>query len=260
MPYATVNEEKIFYAYHASPNFGAPHLILVHGAGGNHQLWGHAIRNLGAANTYALDLPGHGRSGGTGRWAIPDYAAFIVAFMEALGLDQAVIAGHSMGGATAMEMALRYPQRVSGLILVATGARLRVLPAILNGTLANFEDTIKLVCEYAYSSHAPPQLVRQGRRQMLNVPPQTVHDDFAACDAFDVMERLGEIRCPTLVICGTEDALTPPKYATFLAEKIAGAELKLIEGAGHMVIIEKPDLIATAITSALARWKVHCSA
>jgi pimeloyl-ACP methyl ester carboxylesterase len=70
------------------------------------------------------------------------------------------------------------------------------------------------------------------------------------------MEQLGEIRCPALVICGTEDALTPPKYATFLAQRLANAELEWIEGAGHMVMIEKPDLVAAAIGAALAKWKV----
>jgi len=256
MPYATVADESIFYAYHASADLKAPHLILVHGAGENHQFWGYAIRNLGAANVYALDLPGHGRSSGAGRWSIADYASFVVRFMDALRFEQAIIAGHSMGGATAMQMALGHPQRVSGLVLVGTGARLRVLPAILDGTLSDFEDTIKLICEYAYSPHASPQLVRQGQRQMLKVAPQTVHDDYAACDAFDIMERLGEIHCPTLVICGTDDALTPPKYSTFLAERIADAELKWIEGAGHMVMIEKPNLVAEAMESALARWKL----
>jgi len=255
MPYTTVGDERIFYAYHASADLRAPHLILVHGAGGNHQLWGYAVRRLESATIYALDLPGHGRSSGTGRRSIADYASFVVGFMDALRLEQAIVAGHSMGGATAMQMALEHPQRVSGLVLVGTGARLRVLPAILDGTLSNFEDTIKLVCEYAYSPYASSQLVRQGQRQMLKVAPQTVHDDFAACDAFDIMDRLGEIRCPTLIICGTEDTLTPPKYSTFLAERITEAELKWVEGAGHMVMIEKPNLVAAAIKSALARWK-----
>ncbi len=254
MPYTTVGEESIFYAHRASVNPKAPHLILVHGAGGSHQLWGYAIRSLGSANTYALDLPGHGRSNGTGRWSIAGYADFVLDFMDALQLEAAVVAGHSMGGATAMTMALRYPQRVAGLVLVGTGARLRVLQAILNGTLSDFEDTIQLICEYAYSPDAPRQLVRQGQRQMLDVAPQTIHDDFAACNTFDVMERLGEIHCPTLVICGTEDHLTPPKYAQYLADRIAGAELRPIEGAGHMVMIEKPDRVAELIQSALVRW------
>jgi len=256
MPRVTVGDEEIYYAYHASPRLEAPSLILVHGAGGNHQQWGNAIRSLGAANVHAVDLPGHGRSGGAGRSTVADYAASIVDFMDALQLEQAIVAGHSMGGATAMRVALDYPHRVSGLVLVATGARLRVVPAILSGTLSDFENTIKLICEWAYSRHAPPELVRQGEMQMLDVAPQVIHDDFAACDAFDIMKRLGEIRCPTLVICGTEDALTPPKYSTFLAEGIDGAELKIVEGAGHMVMTEKPDAVAAAIEAALARWEL----
>lgn len=255
MPYTAVGEDKVFYAYHRSSGLRAPHLILVHGAGGNHQLWGSAVRNLRSVNVYALDLPGHGRSGGTGRWSIKEYSAFVLAFMDALHLDRAVIAGHSMGGAIAMHTALHYPQRVSGLVLVGTGARLRVLPAILDGVLSDPAGTVELICEYAYAPTTSRELVRQGQRQMLEVAPQTIHDDFGACNAFDVMERLGEIRCPVLVICGTEDRLTPPKYATFLAEKIAGAELKLIEGAGHMVMTEKPDAVAGAVEAALARWK-----
>ena len=256
MPYIAVGTERIFYSYHAGAEPKAHAVILLHGAGGNHQFWGSAIRRIEGADTYALDLPGHGRSGGTGRRSIAGYASFVVGFMGVLGLEQAVVAGHSMGGATAMQMALEYPQRVTGLVLVGTGARLRVLPVILEGTLSNYEDTIKLIGEYAYSPHTPAQLVRKGQRQMLKVAPRTVHDDFSACNAFDIMERLGEIHCPSLVICGTEDALTPPKYSTFLAQYIPESELKWIEGAGHMVLIEKPDFVAKAVESALARWRL----
>jgi pimeloyl-ACP methyl ester carboxylesterase len=256
MPYTTAGGERVFYARHTALAPEAPHLILVHGAGGSHLHWGAAIRNLRRADVYALDLPGHGRSSGTGHGSIADYAASVVAFMDALGMQQAVIAGHSMGGATALTMALSYPQRVAGLVLVGTGARLRVLPKILEGTLNDFENTIELICRYAYAPQAPHELVYRGQQQMQQVAPQTIHDDFAACNAFDVMERLGEIRCPTLIIVGTEDTLTLPKYSSFLAERIAGAELKLIEGAGHMVMVEKANEVAEAIASALAGWNL----
>jgi pimeloyl-ACP methyl ester carboxylesterase len=155
-----------------------------------------------------------------------------------------------------MQVALDRPQRVSGLMLVGTGARLRVLPAILDGILSDPASTVEFICATAYSSSTPRELVRQGQRQMLGVAPQTIHDDFAACDLFDVIGRLEEIHCPTLVVCGTEDRLTPVKYSTFLTEKIAGADLKLIEGAGHMVMAEKPELLAQALQVALARWKI----
>ena len=254
MPYTTVSGERVFYTRRTALPPEAPHLILVHGAGGNHQHWGAAIRNLHSANVYAVDLPGHGRSSGKGLGAIADYASFVVGFMDALGLQQAIIAGHSMGGATAMTTALNYPQRVAGLVLVGTGARLRVLPKILEGTLKDFENTVEFICGYAYAQQAPREVVYRGQQQMLQVSPQTIHDDFAACNAFDITGLLGQIRCPTLIICGTEDTLTPPKYASFLAERIAGAEFKLVEGGGHMVMVEKADQVAEAIASALARW------
>jgi pimeloyl-ACP methyl ester carboxylesterase len=256
MPYTTVGGEHIFYTYHPSATPRAPQLILVHGAGGSHQHWGQAVRSADAASTYALDLPGHGRSGGAGRRSIGDYAALLMGFMDSLQLQQVVATGHSMGGAIAMMMALEYPERLAGLVLVGTGARLRVLPAILEGTISDFEDTIKLICRYAYGIDTARQLVRRGQQQMLEVAPQIIHDDFAACDAFDVMERLGEIRCPTAVICGTDDRMTPPKYSEYLVERIDKAELTLIAGAGHMVMVERPDLVADAIQSSLGRWKL----
>ena len=256
MPYTAVGGERVFYACHRSTLLRAPHLLLVHGAGGNHQHWGSAVRNLRMANVYALDLPGHGHSSGTGLGSILDYASFIWKFLDALQIERAMIGGHSMGGAIAMQVALDRPQRVSGLVLVGTGARLRVLPAILDGILSDPASTVEFICATAYSSSTPRELVRQGQRQMLEVAPQTIHDDFAACNLFDVIGRLEEIHCPTLVVCGTEDRLTPVKYSTFLTEKIAGADLKLIEGAGHMVMTEKPEPLAQALQVALARWKI----
>ena len=75
---------------------------------------------------------------------------------------------------------------------------------------------------------------------------------LAACDAFNVMDRLGEIRCPTLAICGTADRLTPPKYSTYLRDNIPGAQLVLVEGAGHMVMLEQPEAVSQAIADFIA--------
>ena len=86
---------------------------------------------------------------------------------------------------------------------------------------------------------------------MLRVAPQTLYDDFAAGDALDIMDRAGQIPVPALVICGLEDRLTPPKYSSYLAENIIGAALRWIEGAGHMVMVEKPEHVAKAVQAAL---------
>ncbi len=252
MAYATIAGERIFYTLHRGDPEGRRNLVCVHGAGGSHLHWPPELRRLAGVNVYALDLPGHGRSEGQGRSSIAAYRDFLVAFLDALGLDRAVLAGHSMGGAIALDLALHHPSRLAGLILVGSGARLRVAPAILEGILADFEAAVDLICDWAYGPHAPEQLKRLGREQMARTPPAVLHGDFAACDAFDVMERLGEVRCPTLVICGTADRLTPPKYSTYFRDHIAGAELVLVEGAGHMVMLERPEAVCQAIGDFIA--------
>lgn len=248
MPYVTIVGERIFYTLYQGDMRGKRNLVLVHGAGGSHLDWPAPLRRLRETNVYALDLPGHGRSEGPGRNSIAAYRDFLLAFLEALDLEKVVLVGHSMGGAIALDFALSYPRRLAGLILVGTGARLRVLPAILSGLLSDFEAMVDLILDYAFGPSATEQLKRLGRQRLLSTPPQVLYGDFTACDAFDVMERLGELRCPTLVICGTADKLTPSKYSIYLCDHIPGAELVLVEAAGHMVMLEKPEVVVKAIS------------
>ena len=252
MPYVTVASERTFYALYQGDVRGKCNLVLVHGAGESHLDWPAPLRRLKGANVYALDLPGHGRSEGPGRSSIAAYRDFLLAFLDALGLERATVVGHSMGGGIALDFALHYPARLAGLIPVGSGARLRVAPAILTGILSDFEATVDLVCEYAFGPGATDQLKRLGRQRLLETPPEVLHGDYAACDAFDVMERLGEVRCPTLVIGGTADMLTPPKYAIYLRDHIPGAELVLVDAAGHMVMLEKAEIVARAVSEFMA--------
>jgi pimeloyl-ACP methyl ester carboxylesterase len=251
VPYIRVNGERLFYAESRSVDARLT-MVLVHGAGENHLVWPALLRRMEGVTVHALDLPGHAKSEGQGRASVADYATVVMGFLDALRLECAVIAGHSMGGAIAQQVALSYPTRVAGLVLVATGARLRVAPAILAGILSDLPATLDVVTRYAWGPDAPDELVRLGRAQLEEVNPQVAANDYAACDAFDVMDRLGQIAAPTLVIGGTADQMTPPKYATFLAEKIPGARLALIEGAGHMVMLEQPELVARHVERFLA--------
>jgi pimeloyl-ACP methyl ester carboxylesterase len=156
-----------------------------------------------------------------------------------------------MGGAIAQMMALHHPDRVAGLGLIATGARLRVAPAILGGVLEKPDAAVRLICDFAFGPEVPPELVRQGRRQMGEVPAGVLHGDFLACDAFDVMEQLGAISVPAFVLCGTQDQLTPSKYSVRLRDLIAGADLHLVEGAGHMVMVEQPQAVTRVLNAFL---------
>lgn len=251
MPHVQVSDERVFYAYHVTAAESAPAVLLLHGAGGSHLHWGHEVRSLLEADVYAIDLPGHGRSGGSGHCSIPAYADFILALMDVLDLERAVVVGHSMGSAIALTLGIEHPERTQGLVLVGSGARLRVLPAILEGLLNDFETTVSAIVDYCYGSGATKDMRSLGFRQMLEVGAQVIHDDFVACDTFEVMDRLESIHIPTLVITGAEDVMTPPKYAHYLAEHIEGSQLVLLEGAGHMIMLERPQLVANAVAQFL---------
>lgn len=252
MPFVQVNGEELFQAESRAANARVT-LVLVHGAGENHLIWPAQLRRMDGATVHALDLPGHGRSGGRGRASVDEYAQVVRGLLDALGVERAVIAGHSMGGAIALQFASSLPERTVGLVLVATGAKLRVAPQILAGILADTEATLDLVTRYSWGPDAPEQMLKQSREQLAQVDPRVIADDYAACDAFDVRQRLPEIAAPTLVVGGTADQMTPQKYAVFLAEKISSARLAIIEGAGHMVMLEQPELVAQHVREFLAR-------
>lgn len=246
MPTVNVAGDEIYYVRRLREGSDTS-LVFIHGAGGSHRHWIHQVRGLAPVNAYALDLPGHGRSGGEARTSISSYAQFVRDFVEALGLPRVVLVGHSMGGAIVQQAALECASRVEGMVLVGTGARLRVLPSILDGLLEEFESTVDMLLGYAYADDSPQELMELGRREWLANPPQVIHGDFLACDNFDTMDRLGQIDCPTLVLCGEDDVLTPLKYAQYLERHIPNATLTVVPRAGHMVMLEQPQRVNRAI-------------
>jgi pimeloyl-ACP methyl ester carboxylesterase len=147
-----------------------------------------------------------------------------------------------MGGAIALMMALEHPSRVNGLILLGAGARLRVHPDFLasSANQANYLTAVKMFIEWGFSPQAPLRLVELACQRMVESSPQILHGDFMACDGFDVTMRLSELSCPTLVMCGDQDQMTPLRYAQFLVDHIRDARLEIISGGGHMIMLEKP--------------------
>jgi len=252
MPYAKTNGGDLFYTSSRGAADG-PTLVLVHGAGGTRLHWPAQLRRLPGATVYTLDLPGHGRSARPGCDTVADYAQAVAAFLDAVEARPATIVGHSMGGAVALQLALDFAGRVAGLVLVATGARLRVAPAIMEGIRTNFTGSVDLITRFAWSAQASPRLARLGQQALREAGSDTLVGDFTACDRFDVMERLGEIGVPTLVVTGSADQMTPVKYAHFLVEHIAGAHLVTVASAGHMVMLEQPAEVAQAVQDFLGK-------
>ncbi|MEA3340058.1 MAG: alpha/beta fold hydrolase, partial [Chloroflexota bacterium] len=150
MPHTETARGTIFYTL-SQGTADCPTLVLVHGAGGSRLHWPGELRRLPQATVYTLDLPGHGRSEGTGCNTISDYANTVAAFLDALGVERAVIVGHSLGGAIAQTLALDFAARITRMALTATGARLRVAPAIIEGIQSDFEGTAALITRFAWS-------------------------------------------------------------------------------------------------------------
>jgi pimeloyl-ACP methyl ester carboxylesterase len=240
MPVVAFNHEEIYYAQHGAS--GVP-LVCLHGAGGSHAGWFNAVKLLENVSAFALDLPAHGWSTGRGRDNVAAYAEVVAGFLDALSLPPAVIAGHSLGGAIALWLALHQPVRVRGLVLAGTGAKLRVHPDILQAA----KEGRPVASTAVLGGQTSATLRPAAGDRTPTAAPEVVYNDWVACDTFNVMDRLGEIHVPTLVIVGANDVMTPPKYAGFLARGIAGAALVTIDGAGHSAMIDKPSEVAAAI-------------
>jgi pimeloyl-ACP methyl ester carboxylesterase len=254
MPFVTVGHRRLHYAEHRSAVAAdQPALVLIHGAGGNLYHWPPTLRRLPGHDVFAPDLPGHGRSPGPGCTTIAEYAAVVAAWLDHLALSPCVVAGHSMGGAIALALALGQAPQLRGLVLIATGARLRVHPDILHRVRDDPVGVGRQVVAWAYGPQATPEQKRQYLRHLLAVDREVLYGDWLACDRFDVREQLDAVSVPTLILAGTADMMTPPKWAAFLAEHIPGADLAWIEGAGHMLPLERPAEVAAAIAGFMAR-------
>jgi len=221
---------------------GEDSLVFIHGAGGSRTSWRHQEDYFSRTfNVIIMELPGHGAAQGQGAQEIKGYTLWIKGALDKLKVSSPFVIGHSMGGAIAMDLAIRFPALPKGLVLASTGARLRTLPAILDGIKTSFPETVALICERSFAQDAPAEMKQATAAEMMKNSPEVLYGDFSVCDRFDIMEQVQNIGSPTLVICGDQDILTPIKYSRFLADKIAGARLEIIEKAGHMVMLERAE-------------------
>lgn len=221
-------------------------LVFIHGAGGNHRHWLLQLATLGRTyEVLVVDLPGHGLSQGRPQSKIEHYTDFVHEFAVKLQKSSFVLAGHSMGGAIAMDFALRYPERLAAMILVATGAKLKVVPEMLE-IFGSGERTSKLV-ELAYHEQAPPEMLSMARQELFRTDPYVYFTDFTACNRFNIIAELGQISVPTLVVGAACDRLTPAKYSRWLGEGIPQSSVEIIPSAGHMVMLEQAELVNKAI-------------
>ena len=179
-------------------------MLFIHGAGGSHKLWEYQLNFFDHA--IAVDLAGH--DVGAGRNTIDEYVEEVKRFCDENSLRNIVMIGHSMGGGIAQKFALDYQEYLKAIVLVCTGAKLRVAPNIFAAIKENHAQAIELITEFAFSNKAPSEIRKRAAEEMMKISPEVIYSDFEACDKFDVMSRLKEIELPTLIICGLEDQVT----------------------------------------------------
>ncbi len=223
--------------------------VFVHGAGESSLSFHYQLRHLEGAE--GIDLPGH--PAGLPCTSVEGYVEWVRGYIAGRGYEDVVLCGHSMGGAITQMYALEYPDELKGIVLIGTGARLRVHPKYLKdcedgvhareGWLANRAN------EYA---RIDAEMAAALLQRSTAVGPSVKLNDLLCCDRFDVMQRVQEIRVPALIICGTEDVMTPVKYSSYLAERIKDSRITVVEGATHYVQLERHREVNQAIAEFLA--------
>lgn len=224
-------------------------LLLVPGSGATAEFWFQQTARLPAAE--GVDLPGH--PVGKPCPGVEGYVEWLRGYIRGRGLKDVVLGGHSLGGAVALRYALNYPEELRGLVLIGSGARLRVHPSHLERLRQGVSDPEAWARESLEPSLQayPPELRPAVRGKRLAMGAGVALHDMLCCDRFDVMGRVSELKLPTLIINGSEDVMTFVKYARYLHEGIAGSRLVIIEGAGHYVAMQQPDKVNQALAEFL---------
>ncbi|MBU1180591.1 MAG: alpha/beta hydrolase [Proteobacteria bacterium] len=234
-----------------------PTLVFIHGSGGSSVLWENQVDELKAyVNTIAMDLPGHGRSSGPGMDSVADYCEAVADFIETVDVPGPVPCGLSIGGAIVLQLILEHKTRYTSAILVNTGARLRVMPLILETIKKDYKKFLRTIPVFAASEKTDPRKLDSLMADSAKCKPETAYGDFKACDLFDVTDKLSAIITPVLILTAEDDKLTPPKFGVYMKEHIRKASMVNIKDAGHLSPLEQPEAFNRAVTDFLKQEKL----
>jgi pimeloyl-ACP methyl ester carboxylesterase len=256
----------MYYAAFEGDRKEYPPVVLIHGAGGDHLYWPADFRRIPGCRILAPDLPGHGLSTGSGKQSIWAYADQLVHFLDELGIFRAIFIGYSLGGCIVLALALRHPEILVAMGLIASGAHIDIPPEIIENAAnpLTFPQAISALGDRFFSSQTDPRIIEKGMKHLAKIRLGVLYGDLLASKAFDIIDRVGEIRAPALVMCGSEDVFTPPQSSQFLAAHLgsegnegrAGAEtrLRLIPAAGHAVILEQPQAVKAQLVPFIKKF------
>jgi pimeloyl-ACP methyl ester carboxylesterase len=263
MPPGEISPSVAVSTYGRATVRGARKVFLIHGAGMDQSVWTLQGRYLAfhGWNAFAVDLPGHGRA--RGQPPLPSIAAiadWLAAVIAATGPEPAAVIGHSMGALAGLDLAARHPERVTKLCLLGAGSRMPVHPELLELARRRDPRAIELICDWAFGTRGHVGgnplpggwLMGTARGLLLRGDPVVLATDLAACHAYvDGEERARTIRCPTLILIGSEDRMTPPATGRALAALVPDVRCSELEGAGHMMMVELPEATLAALNAFL---------
>lgn len=248
------------YAYTAAHAVepARPTIVFVHGAGLDHSWWGLQSRYFGyhGWNVLACDLPGHGRSEGPPVSGVVEAADWVMRLLDAAGIGKASVVGHSLGSLVALECAARHAARVERIALVGTAFPMNVSDAFLAAARANDQSAYDMETIWGHAPQVPfggnpnPGMWMYGDTlaRLARLGPGVLHTDLKACkDYAGGLESAAKVICPSLVITGGRDMMTPPKASATLVQALRTTATVTIRPSGHSLMAEAPDATLDAL-------------
>jgi pimeloyl-ACP methyl ester carboxylesterase len=262
MDYLVQDKRAYCYTGGKAYNSALPSAVFIHGAQNDHSVWSLQTRYFAhhGYNVLAVDLPGHGRSAGPALTSIEAISAWLLALLDAAGVERALLIGHSMGSLAALETAGAAPARVSKLAMVGTAYPMRVSDTLLDAARDDEQRAIDMVNIWSHSTMSPKPSspgpgfnVMEGSRRLMQRmaargPAQLFHTDFSVCNSYAGGEAAAaRVTCPTLLLLGQRDMMTPPKAARMVKEAILHARTVEVAASGHALMTEQPDAVLDAL-------------
>jgi len=248
------------YVYTGSRAFdpGLPTIVFAHGAAQDHSVWALQSRYFAhhGRNVLALDWPGHGKSAGALLASVAELADWLVALLDALGIERAALVGHSMGSLAVLEAAGAHPLRVAKLALLAPAVPMRVAEALLDAARRDDHVAFELINGWSFSpsdqlgGNPFPGVWMTGSamRLMERSASGALHADLLACHAYaDGLARAALVQCPSLIVLGQRDQMAPAKNANALIAALADRRVLTIPDCGHSLMVEAPDAVLDAL-------------
>lgn len=235
-----------------------PSVMFVHGASLDHTVWTLPARHFArhGRNVLAVDLPGHGLSEGPYLPQIGHYADWLIEVLDALDISKTALVGHSMGSLVTLDCAARYPDRIRALAMVGTAVPMSVTEQLLNAADKNPQSAIEMLTAWGHSTDAhfggnetPGMWMIGGLLRLFERgKPGALLNDLNACNEYKTgLSAAGNVKCPTMLILGEYDLLTPARFAKKLASQIENSRTVLLNRTGHTIMSEKPDALLDAL-------------